>query len=110
MSTEIELQTELQSLSKRLEDRLSVVQFAWAFGLGCVAFMGLGVGAKLFHDSIRTPKFAFVLLAIGGVCAVVALVRLVSGVKHHGDELRDFARFNAVRQQLGLEKPQLPQA
>jgi len=110
MSSEVELQSELQSLSKRLEDRLSIVHFAWSFGLGCVAFMGVGVGIKLFVDSIRTPTLAFVLLLIGMACAVMAAVRLTRGLKLFAAEGRDFQRFLTVRSELGLDRPQLPSA
>ncbi|MBS2027071.1 MAG: hypothetical protein JST54_04125 [Deltaproteobacteria bacterium] len=110
MSSEAELQTELQSLSKRLEDRLSIVHFAWAFGLACAAFMGVGVGIKLFHDSIRTPKLAFVLLAVGMGCAIVAAIRLTRGFKLFAAEGRDYQRFMTVRSELGLDRPQLPSA
>jgi len=110
MSEDVQLHTEFESLATRLEDRRSVVLFAWSFGLGCAAFMGLGVGAKLFHDSVRVPKLAFVLLAVGLGCAAVALARLVRGLRLYGSELRDYHRFLAVRAQLGLEKPQFPEA
>ena len=110
MSQESQLHGELETLSQRLEDRRSVVLFAWAFGLSCVAFMGIGVAIKLFHDSIRTPIVAFVLLAIGLGCAIAAAVRLVRGLRLYDVELRDYRRLLDLRAQLGLEKPQLPNA
>jgi hypothetical protein len=110
MTQETALQTEFASLAERLEDRASVVLFAWSFGLGCAAFMGVGVAIKLFHDSLRTPKLAFLLLAVGLGCAVLAAVRLARGLRLYGTELADYRRFLAVRAQLGLDKPQLPQA
>lgn len=105
-----ELETELQALSSKLEDRTSMVHFAWAFGLACAAFMSTGVGIKLFHDSVRTPKIAIVLVAFGLGCTFVGLRRLLKGLTLYRTELTDFARFKAVRQQLGLDRPQLPSA
>lgn len=105
-----ELETELETLSKRLEDRLSVMHFAWAFGLSCGAFMATGVGIKLFHDSLRTPKLAYALVALGLGLTGFALQRLIRGVGLYRTELADFHRFQAVRSQLGLDQPQLPQA
>ena len=110
MAPEAELSTELQHLSKRLEDRLSIVHFAWAFGFSCAAFMGVGVSIKLFHDSLRTPHIAWALLVIGLGFAGGGIDRLVRGLRLYFTELRDYRRFMDVRQQLGLDRPQLPSA
>jgi hypothetical protein len=110
MGSESELANELEAVAKRIEDRTSMVNFAWAFGLSCVAFMGVGVAIKLFYDSIRTPKVAYALAIIGTACAAVAMARLLRGLKLYRAELADFQRFQALRTQLGLDQPQLPPA
>ena len=110
MSDEPELQRELQTLSQRLEIRHSIASFAWAFGFGCAAFMGIGVALKLFHDSVRVPTLAYLLMALGLGFAVASVWRLVRGRALHGAELRDFERFKSVCHLLGLDRPQLPSA
>jgi hypothetical protein len=104
----VEPTSEHDVLAQRLEDRGSIVHFAWVFGLSCAAIMGTGVGLKLLHDSIRTPKIAFGLVAVGLTCLVIAIVRLVRGLGLYRAELRDYARFLALRAELGLDSPSLP--
>ena len=102
------LHAELDALSKRLEDRISIVHFAWSFGLGCVAFVAVGVSLKLFLDSIRTPMIAYGLMALGLGCVTWGLLRLVRGARLYASEMRDYRRLLAVRAELGLDRPQLP--
>jgi hypothetical protein len=100
--------SELEVLALRLEDRGSIVHFAWVFGLTCAAIMGTGVGLKLLHDSIRTPKIAFALLVVGLCCLLIAIVRLAQGMSLYRTELRDYARFVALRAELNLDSPVIP--
>jgi zinc transporter ZupT len=97
-------------LSVRLEDRLSIMHFAWAFGLGCVAFVMGGVAIKLFRDSITPPKVAFVLAGAAAIEVVVGLIRLNLGLRLYQEELSDFARMLTLRRELGRDQPRLPAA
>lgn len=99
---------ELALLAERLEDRASIVHFAWTFGLSCAAVMGTGVGLKLLHDSIRAPKVAYALLAVGVGALAVALYKLGRGLSLYRSELRDYARFTALREEQGLDGHVLP--
>jgi hypothetical protein len=101
---------ELATLARKLEDRSSIVHFAWAFGLACTAFVAGGVSIKLFRDSIRTPKVAFLLGAIAAVETVIALWRLQRGFKLHAAEVAEFERMQSLRRQLGVDRPRLPSA
>jgi len=101
---------ELVELSSRLEDRASITHFVWAFGLACTAFVAGGVAIKLMADSERTPKLAFVLAAVAAGETLVALLKMVSGLRLHSVELSDFERLKSLRKELCVDLPQLPSA
>ena len=100
---------EFAALATRLEDRASVVDLAWSFGLGCVAFVATGVGIKLLRDSIRTPTLAYVLLGLGTALIGGALFRLVRGLGRRAAELRDLQRFLELRHAVHLDAPRFPE-
>jgi heme A synthase len=101
---------ELERLALRLEDRESVVHLAWAFGLACVAFVMGGVAIKLFRDSAAVPRLAYVLAAAAALEVVTGAWRLLRGLQLHRGELADFQRMQALRVQLGVDRPRLPAA
>lgn len=99
---------ELSRLTATLSIRESITDFAWAFGLACGAFVSGGLAVKLFRDSVRTPKVAYVLLVASLAMAGVTALRLWVGRRRFAAELRDFERMQALRRELGLDRPRLP--
>ena len=103
-------EAELVLLESRLEDRRSIVDFAQAFSLSCVAFVSGGLAVKLVRDSLRMPKITWVLGIVAVATTTVALVKILRGRRLMAVELRDFQRMMALRTQMGLDHPRLPEA
>ncbi len=104
-----ENQSELQAQLERLQESLSTRQSTYHFAHASVSFIVSlllgGAAAKLFWDSLRTPKLAFVVTAAAVGLVVYALVHLLKGRRTLADELKQYDSLLELRRRLHLDDP-----
>jgi predicted membrane-bound spermidine synthase len=103
--SEQELKAQFERLQERLSSRQSTLHFAHA-GVSTIAALILGgAAAKLFWDSLRTPKLAFVVTALAVGLLVYAVVHFRKARALLADELKQYDLLLELRRRLRLDDP-----
>ena len=100
-----ELQAQLERLQESLSTRQSTLHFAHAGVSFIVSLLLGGAAAKLFWDSVRTPKLAFLVTAVSVGLVVYAAVRLSKGRRALAQELQQYDSLLELRRRLRLDDP-----
>lgn len=100
-----ELRAQLERLQESLSTRQSTLHFARAGVSFIVSLLLGGAAAKLFWDSVRTPKLAFLVTAVSVGLVVYAFVNLRRGRRLLADELKQYDSMMELRRRLHLDDP-----
>jgi hypothetical protein len=103
--TQPELQAQLERLQESLSTRQSTLHFAHAGVSFIVSLLLGGAAAKLFWDSVKTPKLAFVVTAVSVGLVVYAIVHLTKGRRALAEELKQYTSLLELRRRLHLDDP-----
>lgn len=100
-----DLRAQLERLQERLSTRQSTLHFAHAGVSTIVALLLGGAAAKLFWDSLRTPKLAFLVTAVSLGLLTYAVSQLRKGRRELADELKQYDSLLELRRKLRLDDP-----
>jgi RsiW-degrading membrane proteinase PrsW (M82 family) len=103
--SEQELQAQFERLQETLSSRQSTLHFAHAGVSTIVALLLGGAAAKLFWDSLRTPKLAFFVTAVSVGLVVYAFVHFRKARRLLADELKQYGDLLELRRRLRLDDP-----
>ncbi len=103
--SEQELQAQFERLQETLSSRQSTLHFAHAGVSFIVSLLLGGAAAKLFWDSVKTPKLAFVVTAVSVGLVVYAIVHLTKGRRALAEELKQYTSLLELRRRLHLDDP-----
>jgi hypothetical protein len=100
-----DLWAQLERLQERLSTRQSTLHFAHAGVSTIVALLLGGAAAKLFWDSLRTPKLAFLVTFVAVGLLTYAVTQLRKGRRELADELKQYDTLLELRRRLRLDDP-----
>lgn len=103
--TQQELQAQMERLQESLSTRQSTLHFAHAGVSVIVALLLGGAAAKLFWDSIRAPKLAYLVAAVSVGLVLYAIARYRKGRRMLAEELKQFDSLLELRRRLHLDDP-----
>ncbi|XXF81043.1 hypothetical protein P2318_15145 [Myxococcaceae bacterium GXIMD 01537] len=103
--TQQELQAQLERLQESLSTRQSTLHFAHAGVSTIVSLLLGGAAAKLFWDSLRTPKLAFLVTVVSLGLLGYAIVHLRRGRGRLAEELKQYDALLELRRRLRLDDP-----
>jgi hypothetical protein len=100
-----ELRTQLERLQESLATRQSILHFAHTGVSFIVALILAGAAAKLFWDSAKVPKLAFVVTALALGLVSYGVVRYRKGRRELAEELKRYGDMLELRRRLNLDNP-----